>query len=255
MLLYILILGFVAAAIGLAWFLIAHDHGEKEPIGALWLAAGCGLVASVLAGAIEQAILPKDVLLPGTAHGTLLIATLAIGFIEEICKFGPFALFIYRKRYFNEHTDGIIYFAIAGLGFGLPENILYTVQYGAQAGTGRTVLTPFFHAAITGLIGYFLARNKLAGKRVAWIGLPLLTAMLLHGLYDYGLASGSAILAAVSITITLSASAGLFYAYVRATELDQDEGRSIVGRNAFCRSCGAPNPAHHLYCVSCGKNA
>jgi RsiW-degrading membrane proteinase PrsW (M82 family) len=255
MLLYILLIFFVAVALGLAWFMSGHDRGQKEPIGALWLAAGFGLLGGVAAAFLEGLVVPKDVLLPGSTHGSLFLATLWIGLIEEVCKFLPLAIFIYPKKFFNEHTDGVIYFAIVGLGFGLPENILYTVQFGAQTGLGRVLLTPFFHAAITGIVGYWLARNKLAGKRIINILPILLAAILLHAFYDFGMTAGIDLLNVASIAIALLLSAGLFYFFVRATELDQDLGLSVVGQNSFCRTCGKPNPQHHLYCAFCGNNA
>jgi hypothetical protein len=79
--------------------------------------------------------------------------------------------------------------------------------------------------------------------------------MVLHGLYDFGLSSGSMLYATGSLMITLGIAGGLFVAFLRAQEHDQDLGLSVVGHNAFCRSCGCPNPRHHLYCVRCGKNA
>jgi RsiW-degrading membrane proteinase PrsW (M82 family) len=186
---------------------------------------------------------------------SILVAATTVGVIEELCKFLPLAVFLYRKRYFNEHTDGIIYFALAGLGFGLPENILYTLQYGTQAGIGRIILTPFFHAAITALVGYFLIKGKLARKSLLSCILALVAAMLLHALYDFGLVSGRATFSLMSVGVTLSLSGALFVLFVRATERDQDRGLSAVGHNAYCRSCGAPNPRRHLYCTRCGKNA
>lgn len=255
MLLYILLVSFVIVALGLAWFLTARDYGPKEPIGALWLAAGFGLLGGVAAALLESKIIPRDALLLGSAHSQLLYAALGVGVIEELCKFLPLAIFLYPKRFFNEHTDGVIYFALAGLGFGLPENLLYTLQFGAQTGVGRVLLTPFFHAAITGVVGYWLAKQKLAGKRPLTITPILVVAMLTHSFYDYGMSAGVALYSVVSVAMALLLSIGLFYVFVRATELDQDQGLSIVGHNAFCRTCGKPNPEHHLYCTYCGNNA
>ena len=129
------------------------------------------------------------------------------------------------------------------------------MQFGTETGTTRLLLTPLFHAATTGVIGYYLAKRKLAGKPLLGICLPLGAIMALHGLYDFGLTSGSTVYAIGALLITLGVSAGLFLLFLRATELDQDKGLSAVGRNAFCRSCGWANPSHHLYCVHCGKNA
>jgi protease PrsW len=255
MLLFALLLVFIAVAVGLAWFLIAHDRGAKEPVGALWLAAGLGVVGAIVATLLEGWFIAPNNLTAGVPYHILLPTALLVAVIEESCKFLPLAWLIYKKPYFNEHTDGVIYFALAGLGFGVPENILYTLQFGSQAGLVRLLITPFFHAAITGLVGYWLIRGKLAGKSPWLVAGPLIGAMLLHGLYDFGLLSGSAVLTGVSVVIALGLSMGLFVAFLAATERDQVRGLSAVGRNSFCRSCGLANPHHYLYCVRCGKNA
>lgn len=253
--LFIVLLLFIGIAALLAWYLIAHDRGEREPIAALWMATGFGLAGALAAGFLEGVLIPAHDLLPGTPQGAALIAALSVGVVEEACKFLPLAIVLYKKRYFNEHTDGVIYFALAGLGFGLPENILYTLQFGAKTGLLRVVLTPFFHAATTGMVGYFLAQRKIAGKSLIGIWPALLGAIMLHGLYDFGLLSGSTPYVLGALVITLGMSAGLFVLFLRARQQDQDRGLSVVGKNAFCRSCGFANPRHHLYCVQCGKNA
>src|SRR5665213_3617815 len=154
MLTFALIILFISIAIGMIYFMLKNDKGEKEPVFALWIAAGFGLGAAILAAVIEHLLIPVNNLKSGAPLGAMLLSFLAVGLIEESLKFIPLAIFLWPKSYFNEHTDGIIYFAIAGLGFGLPENILYTTQYGAKAGIGRLILTPFFHAAITGCLLY-----------------------------------------------------------------------------------------------------
>jgi RsiW-degrading membrane proteinase PrsW (M82 family) len=226
MLLLALLLVFIGVAIGLAWFFIAHDRGAKEPVSALWLAAGLGLGGGILAGILENWLAPVNNLSSGKPYGTLLVAALAVGAIEEACKFLPLAFALYKRSYFNEHTDGVIYFALAGLGFGLPENLLYTLQFGTKAGLVRILMTPFFHAATTGLVGYYLIKFKLAGKSPFLAAIPLGAIMVLHGLYDFGLLSGSPVYIIGSLIITLGLSIGLFMAYVSATELDQQQGLS-----------------------------
>jgi RsiW-degrading membrane proteinase PrsW (M82 family) len=255
MVVFFLLLFFVGISAGLARYFISHDRGEKEPIGALWLALGFGFAGAVAAFGLELLLIPSQSLTASAPLGTIFSSALSVGIIEEACKFLPLSFFLYNKRYFNEHTDGIIYFALAGLGFGLPENILYTLQYGSSAGFGRVILTPFFHAAITGMVGYYLVKGKMAHQSRFRASCVLILAMVLHGLYDFGLISGVAVYTVLSITITLSLSAMLFVFYSRATELDQKVGLSVVGHNSFCRSCGFANPKHHLYCSRCGKRA
>ncbi|MEO8105553.1 MAG: PrsW family intramembrane metalloprotease [Candidatus Saccharibacteria bacterium] len=254
--LFLILVLFILVSGGLAWYFIIRDRGEKEPIGALWLAAGLGLFGGVTAAILETLLLPMDSLQPGAPLGGLWIASMGVGIIEEACKFIPLAVVLYKKRYFNEHTDGVIYFAIAGLGFGLPENILYSLQFGAGVGLSRVILTPFFHAATTGLVGYFLAKSKLAGH--SWYSSApwaLGAVMVLHGMYDFGLASGVPLLVGLSILITFAVSVSLFIFFSKAIGLDQAAGLSVVGKNSFCRTCGLPNPHHSLYCVRCGNRA
>jgi RsiW-degrading membrane proteinase PrsW (M82 family) len=254
MLLFIL-LAFTSIAGVLAWFLISHDHGPKEPILALWLAFGMGALGALAAYFIENYFLSPNNLMPTTPKGVLLTTTMTIAVIEESCKFIPLAIILYKRRYFNEHTDGVIYFALAGLGFGLPENIIYTIQGGTQTGWTRLLLTPIFHAAITGMVGYYLAKQKIGHRSLLIVIIPFAAAIVLHGFYDFGLISGVSIYTFLSILITLCLSGNLFLLFSRATDHDQDLGLSVVGHNSFCRSCGWPNPQHHLYCVHCGKNA
>ena len=241
------------------WFLLANDHGEKEPVAALWVALGLGVLGAVMAGFLESKVLPAEIDpvkgVGGVPVSTLFFSAMIIGAIEESAKFIPLAIWIYKKRFFNEYTDGVIYFAIAGLGFGLPENILYTIQFGASAGLARLFLTPLFHSAMTALVGYFLIRNKLNNKPLWSIWLYLLAAIVLHGLYDFGLLSQNIILAIGSVFLTLLATIMLFAMFVKANQLDKNLGKSVVGHNGFCRNCGFPNPDHSLYCTNCGKIA
>jgi RsiW-degrading membrane proteinase PrsW (M82 family) len=253
--LLLILLAFICIAGALAWFLTSHDHGPKEPILALWLAFGLGAIGAVAAYFIESKFLSSNSIAPGSPNGALLGTTMVIGVIEECCKFIPLALIVYGRNFFNEHTDGVIYFALAGLGFGLPENILYTIQGGTQTGMTRVFLTPVFHATTTAMVGYFLAKRKLTHKSPLFVVIPLCFAILMHGLYDFGLLSGEQLYMLMSVVITLCLSGTLFLLFYRATDHDQDLGLSVVGHNSFCRSCGRSNTQHHLYCVYCGKNA
>lgn len=243
-------------AVGLTVYLLRNDHGEKESIAALWISAGFGVVGAVLAAILEKKLIPVNDLKVGMPMNGQFLSCLGVGLIEESCKFIPLAVFIYQKRYFNEHTDGIIYFALVGLGFGLPENILYTIQYGTSTGLERLVLTPIFHAAITGMVGYYLARSKLSRKNVFLLVTPaLLIAAILHAIYDFGLINTNPYLQFVSVGVTVILSINFFYLFMKAGDYDQQLGLSRVGNNSYCRSCGFANPNHNLYCIHCGMHA
>ncbi len=248
------IIAFLLMAAAFAAYLVKHDQGEHEPAKALWTAFGFGIVGVFIAAALEYVLLP-DVIIGDSHLGRLALIAFGIGAIEELAKCLLLMRFLYPKRYFNEHTNGVIYFALAGLGFGLPENILYTFQYGAKTGLARVILTPLFHAATTGLIGYVLARRKLDGVSKAAVVTTIVAAILVHAVYDFGLFSTIPVLVIISVMMTVALGAGLFLLLIRARTLDQAQGLSVVGHNSFCRTCGHANPKHNLYCSQCGNRA
>ncbi|HPR09623.1 PrsW family intramembrane metalloprotease [Candidatus Saccharibacteria bacterium] len=247
---------FIGLAWALAYYLLEKDKGEREPTSALWAAFGFGVLSLIPTGIFEFLLVPTEALddTVTASTGVTLYSAAMIGVIEEVCKFLPLAFFIYKKRYFNEHTDGIIYFALAGLGFGLPENIMYTLQYGGEA-FARIFMTPFFHSATTALVGYALVRAKLHKTSLWYVVVAMLAAIAIHGMYDFGLMSGIPMLVLGSLGLTGAMSVYIFVIGVHAKKVDQKHGLSVVGINAFCRSCGYPNPKRYLYCSHCGKHA
>lgn len=255
MLIFLLIVVFTLLASGMAWHFIRNDRGSREPVGMLWTAFFLGFGGALLSGILEALFIPANYLDRFTSYAQLGVATLGIGVIEEASKFLPLALLIYKRKYFNEHTDGPIYFGLAGMGFGLPENILYTIQFGTGAGFLRVFMTPFFHAAITAIVGYMLIRGKLRRISFRPVAAALAAAMLVHAVYNFGLMSQNGFFALISVMVALSVSIGLFLLYGHATARDQAIGLSVVGHNSFCRNCGLPNPRHSLFCTGCGKYA
>jgi RsiW-degrading membrane proteinase PrsW (M82 family) len=234
-----IIFAFLALASSLVWYLLRHDHGRHLPAGSLWTAFGFGVLAMGLALVVEGLLFP-NALFDSPASFSLhyrFFAALGVGFVEESLKFVPFALFIYKRPYFREHTDGVIYFAICGLTFGLTENIGYTLSFGAGAGVARLILTPFFHAAGTGILGYYLIGEKL--NRSSWpiLLLACLTIPVLHGLYDFGLLSSIPIFVLVSLMVTLLLTMGLFLYFMSANELD---------RANLAREAAAPLSLSHV---------
>ena len=253
---FITILLFIGLACFLSWYILKKDRGEREPASMLWAALGFGLLALVPAALLEALFIPHDIeKLSQLPVPSLFFSAMAVGVIEEVCKFVPLAFFVFKKRYFNEYTDGILYFALAGLGFGLPENILYTLQGGAATGFVRLLMTPFFHAATTAYIGYYLAKAKVTGQGMQRTWVALGAMIVVHGLYDFFLLSGREILVLLGMATSVGLTAILFVMASKAKQDDQRIGLSVVGTNAFCRSCGNPNPKGLLYCQRCGNRA
>lgn len=252
---YPVIIAFIVLAVLLVWYLLRHDHGRQLPVASLWTAFGFGIVAMILASVIEGLAIPDTI---WTAPESMSMVSrfllgVVIGVIEETVKFLPLAFFIFHKSYFNYRTDGVIFFAIAGLTFGLGENILYTVTYGAEAGLFRLVVTPFFHAAATSILGYYLVSAKIDDSLWAKCILAATVIPLLHGMYDFGLFSQLYHLYVVSFMITLLLSLGLFLYFMQANDLDQQTLTPTALAPNYCTGCGRPNPRHLQYCERCGR--
>ncbi len=238
-------------------FVVKSDRGAKEPLIGLALAFGFGAMAFGLALLLEKKLINQATitqLSSNTLAGlSLLRVSLLIGAIEETVKFLPLALFINTRRYFNEHNDGLIYFAVGGVAFGLIENLVYLHSSGPHIALARAGLLLFFHPAASAVVGYFLVQHHLDRLPLRYSGLALVTVAILHGLYNFGVSSGSLVWLSISMMITAGLNASLFLFYRRATEFDQAKGLAASGKNDFCRHCGAPNPKHYLFCEHCGR--
>lgn len=244
---------FLTITLLLIWFLISNEKGPKEPAKELWGAFAFGILALAIAPEITTLFAVPVEEMENTDLLTILFSSLGVGFVEELFKFAPLAWYIYKKDFFSEHSDGIIYFAICGLTFGLVENITYTMMYGAGIGLGRIIFTPILHGASTGIVGYFLARQKVTrGKSIGTI-FALIAVSLMHGLYNFGLSSGSVILVFMSIILTVLIAVGLFFFYGESKKKDRLHGLSAVGPNNFCKYCGKENIKRTVYCEYCGE--
>jgi len=226
------ILLLAVVAIGMARYLITHDEGPDEPPRLLWSTLRYGVFAVIAAVILNEIFVPNELFEfldsesgdspPGSELSLwfFAISALLIGLIEETVKVAPLSFYIFYKRHFNEHADGVIYFALVGLCFGLIEDIMYTFMYGSGVGLLRILTGPYFHAATAGIFGYYLARYKvMGGSRRSVVG-AYVAIVLLHALYDFGLFSGLPIFVLISIAITIGLNISLFYYYRRAQRED-----------------------------------
>jgi RsiW-degrading membrane proteinase PrsW (M82 family) len=174
------------------------DRLEPEPRANLvfCFAWGAG-IAALLAGIINTAgllyITQPDL---GKTTGEYVSATFGAPVVEETLKGMVLAWLLWRRRQeLDGPTDGIIYAAMVGLGFAMTENIGYYMGALARPEVGgvsllgvtfvfRGILAPFAHPMFTSMtgIGAAYAANH---RRGGWaLGLGLLGAMALHGLWN-----------------------------------------------------------------------
>lgn len=241
-------------------FIVKADRGSKEPIGALFGAMGFGILAVIAAGTLNEMFVPREVMeqlgsedAGNVSNATLLKAALIVGVIEESVKAIPLAVFIYKKRYFNELTDGIIYFGIVGLTFGIIEDFSYSLMYGGEVGLLRILFSPYLHAGFCAIFGMYFVQKKLLKKPWTLVLIGYLIAVLAHAIFDFAAFTGGPISVLVLLVITIAVNVSLFVFFKKAKRLDEARGMSAVGTNRFCRNCGRPNQERYLYCLWCGK--
>src|SRR5215216_6087214 len=195
-----LLLGFVTATIPVPLYVVLVlwiDRYEAEP---LWMLATAffwgALVATFFAFLLNTTSGGIVAALTDPQAGEAFAAVVSAPIVEEIGKaLILFILFFWRKDEFDGVVDGIVYAALAALGFAMSENILY---YGKAAATGggealtatfilRGFFAPFSHPLFTSLtgIGLGLARqsNNLAIKIITPI-IGLLLAIFMHSLWN-----------------------------------------------------------------------
>jgi RsiW-degrading membrane proteinase PrsW (M82 family) len=177
--------------LALLWWL---DRYDREPVWLLLLVFVWGAIGAVTLSLVGNtvALVPLTWVLGSAAAmhtGAVLVAPL----VEEPTKAMVLPL-VLRSRHFDNATDGFVYGAAAGLGFGMTENFLYFVGGAAEgdvlAWAATVVIRTFFsavmHATASSVVGAFLGwamfRRWPARLLAGATGLSI--AMGLHGLWN-----------------------------------------------------------------------
>ena len=117
----------------------------------------------------------------------LAYSVFAIGLIEELAKFLPFFFVALRFEAFDEPLDGIIYASLIALGFAAAENLHYLGFLSYTEAIARGFAGPIVHIMFASIWGYVTGRAFLERKGLASASIvSLAAAVLLHGLYDFG---------------------------------------------------------------------
>jgi RsiW-degrading membrane proteinase PrsW (M82 family) len=145
-------------------------------------------IVPVLIVSIPGLLLMPDMVL----HPAIAAAFMAFGLAalpEELFKFLVVVGYCSRHREFNEPMDGMVYGAIASLGFATLENILYVTGGGLGTAVARALTAVPSHAFVGAIMGYYVAQWKFGptSARAMNLILALFVPLLLHGLYDFPL--------------------------------------------------------------------
>jgi len=196
-----LMIGLVSATVPVPLYLVLVlwiDRYEAEPVWMLATAFFWGaLVAVFFAFLINTASLVAVQLMTNSARaGRTFGAVISAPIVEESAKALILLIFFFwKKDEFDGVIDGIVYAAMAGLGFAMTENIQYYGKAVMEAGGGgltfvfilRGALAPFSHPMFTSLtgIGLGLARQS-RNTAVKWIApiMGLLAAISMHSIWN-----------------------------------------------------------------------
>lgn len=177
----------------LLWYFQSRDI-YPEPPRVIWATFFLGILAipGILLLALPMKAMIEPLAVDPYRYG-LAEAFLCAAIPEELGKFLVLYRYSARHREFNEPMDGVIYGVAASLGFATLENILYVSSHGMGVAVLRALTAVPGHAFTGAVMGYFVGRALFvspdagSGARGRLLGLSLLAAILLHGLYDYPL--------------------------------------------------------------------
>lgn len=197
-------------ALGWLWFVHGKDDLEPEPRRLVLLVFGCGCCAALATLALRPTL---ELLLPWQPlwwHDAV-DAFVVTATVEEALKMVAFAGAVLWRQELDEPMDGIVYGAAAGLGFAAVENTLYLAMTGnASLILARAFTATLAHVACSGIAGLCLGLLRFPPRRWMLAGLGCLSAIVMHGAYDWFLLASSmwwlALLGALPLMLVLLAS-------------------------------------------------
>ncbi|HON89251.1 MAG TPA: PrsW family glutamic-type intramembrane protease [Spirochaetia bacterium] len=180
--LWILIGSGLPALLLLVWC-YKQDLEQPEPVKLLFKGVFLGIIGTIpviileLASGMFTNIFPP---IMREAYTAFFIA----GFIEEGMKYVLLKNFFYKKSEFDQVMDGIVYAFCISLGFAFAENFLYGLQNSKVLLVRAFTAVPM-HAFSTGIMGYWLGRQKFDApdSKLGQKGFGI--AVLIHGAYDF----------------------------------------------------------------------
>ncbi len=170
----------------LLWYFYKKDL-NPEPAKGLWITFVLGVLITVPAGFVGSL---ADELRPfraGPIFSGLFSAFLAAAVPEEILKYRVITRYSAKLKAFNEPMDGVVYGAAASLGFAALENFLYVAQGGWAVAIGRALTAVPSHACLGAIMGYYVGQARFNPQSARPAEHGLLSAIILHGLYDFPL--------------------------------------------------------------------
>ena len=104
--------------------------------------------------------------------------------VEEVFKFLFFLMVLKKAKSNYSWRDMTAFMVFVGIGFGLPEDIMYMIG----SDVGQILVRGFLlmHGGYGFIMGYYYGKSLYTGKK-GYRVVAVLLPFLLHGIYDFGL--------------------------------------------------------------------
>jgi len=203
------------------------DRARPEPIGLIGRSILYGFIATVPAIGLELVSDIPASHLPAML-GVVWTSFVTAAVVEEGVKYFFLKRYLLRNPAFDEVMDGILYAVCVSLGFAFAENLMYGLN-GGWILIFRAFTAVPMHAAATGVMGFWLGMSKrasTAAEAAAARKKGLLSAILIHGCYDFFLFSGSVF--AIGGIVTLLISTRVLRGFLRRAKAIDDADTPIA---------------------------
>lgn len=199
-------------AIVLMVYIYKKDQVEKEPLwllGKIFLFGMISTVPTIVTELVLERALGR-ICASDSPMFIVLEAFVVVALTEEFWKRWAVRRAAWKSREFNYRFDAYVYCAFSALGFAALENILYVFENGMRTAVVRAFTAVPSHAIDGVIMGAFLGEAKLWERRgnerrkKRYMRLALIMPAVCHGVYDYSLMAGSALMSLVFIVFVVS---------------------------------------------------
>ena len=190
---YALLAGVLPALLWL-WFWLREDNLHPEPKSLIAISFLAGCTSVIIAIILEK--IAQDFILDTTYR------YIAWSAIEEIIKFGVFAIVIFKSKFFDEPIDAMIYLITIALGFAAIDNTLFilsslsTSELTSSLITGnlRFIGASLVHVVSSAVLGFMIGISiyKNSGLKFFSVLLGIILSIVLHTAFNLAIISTTA---------------------------------------------------------------
>jgi RsiW-degrading membrane proteinase PrsW (M82 family) len=169
----------------LIWYFRSRDL-NPEPSRVVWATFWLGVATVVPVLLVALPLMHVLSGLPSPELRGVSYALLTAAVPEELFKFLVVVGYAARHKEFDEPMDGIVYGAVASLGFATLENVLYVSGGGLGMALMRALTAVPAHAFMGAIMGYYVGQARFAApeRRAGLYALGYFLPMTIHALYD-----------------------------------------------------------------------